>query len=100
MPFPTSLLLQASAVLVLLLAVLSTAADAVGPSRKLAQNNVVYYDKSKCIKGAATFDFEDDHWVCNKGIVACCCPSSDKCYAGTKKFRCKTGDDINNCCTA
>jgi len=66
------LLLQASAVLVLLLVVLSTAADALGPSRKLAQGNVMYYEKSKCSKGTATFDFEDDTFVCNKGNIACC----------------------------
>jgi len=87
-------------VLVLLLVVLSTAADAVGPSRKLAQKDVKYYEKSKCIKGDASFNFQTNAYVCDKdrGNVACCGPSNDKCYAKSGKFKCKTGDKPNHCC--
>lgn len=81
--------------------VLSTAADAVGLSRKLAQNKVVYYDKSKCKQGEASWNFQTGAFNCDKGHIACCGPESDKCYAaaGSEKFKCRTGDDINNCCT-
>lgn len=92
-----------------LLLVLSTCAMAAAnkeptvgslPARKLAQATVAYYDKSKCTF-SATQNFDKDAFTCDKSKVACCGPSSNRCYADPRpraSFKCKNGDSGEWCC--
>lgn len=44
--------------------------------RKLAAKvDIQYYDKSSCVK-EGVFSFQADAFICDKGQIACCGPSS------------------------